>query len=98
MTLIVIQSTSNHETEKQIVEALERFWKPDGSPTLEGSYALVIEGESLKYALEPSNKRIMLELGCRCKAVICCRVSPLQKARVVQLVRKGLVFHFKLLL
>ncbi|KAJ3170240.1 hypothetical protein HDU88_008867 [Geranomyces variabilis] len=54
------------------------------------SYAFIIDGESLKFALEPRCKALLLELGCRCAAVVCCRVSPLQKAMVVQLVRKGL--------
>lgn len=29
----------------------------------------------------------LLEVGCLCKAVICCRVTPLQKAQVVDLVK-----------
>lgn len=29
-----------------------------------------------------------LETACACKAVICCRVTPLQKAQVVELVKK----------
>lgn len=31
---------------------------------------------------------LLLETGCRCKSVICCRVTPLQKARVVDLVKR----------
>jgi len=30
---------------------------------------------------------LLLEVGCMCKAVICCRVTPLQKAQVVELVK-----------
>ncbi|KAF7726201.1 hypothetical protein EC973_008999 [Apophysomyces ossiformis] len=52
--------------------------------------ALVIDGESLKYALEPPCKEELLALGTQCMAVICCRVSPMQKAKVVNLVKKGL--------
>jgi phospholipid-transporting ATPase len=51
--------------------------------------ALVIDGKSLEYALEDDIKMIFLELAVMCKAVICCRVSPLQKALVVKLVRKN---------
>lgn len=29
-----------------------------------------------------------LEIACMCKTVICCRVTPLQKAQVVELVKK----------
>lgn len=32
---------------------------------------------------------MFLELAIMCKAVICCRVSPLQKALVVKLVKKS---------
>lgn len=51
--------------------------------------ALIIDGKSLEYALEDDIKMIFLELAVMCKAVICCRVSPLQKALVVKLVRKN---------
>ncbi|KAJ3221416.1 hypothetical protein HK099_003538 [Clydaea vesicula] len=51
--------------------------------------ALIIDGKSLSYALEPDVALIFLELATHCKAVICCRVSPLQKALVVKLVKKN---------
>ena len=31
----------------------------------------------------------LLETACKCKAVICCRVTPLQKKKVVDLVKKN---------
>ncbi|KAF8929007.1 hypothetical protein BGZ52_002656, partial [Haplosporangium bisporale] len=50
--------------------------------------ALVIDGLALKFALEdPMCKDLLLELACQCTAVICCRVSPLQKAMVVKMVK-----------
>ncbi|KAJ3304337.1 hypothetical protein HDU76_005222 [Blyttiomyces sp. JEL0837] len=51
--------------------------------------ALIIDGRSLTYALEDDIKMVFLELACLCKAVICCRVSPLQKALVVKLVKNN---------
>ncbi|CAO3628354.1 unnamed protein product [Cunninghamella echinulata] len=56
----------------------------------ESPKALVIDGTTLKYALEPSNKHLLLKLGIKCNSVICCRVSPKQKAQVVSLVKNGL--------
>ncbi|KAK2901726.1 phospholipid-transporting ATPase ID-like [Channa argus] len=53
-----------------------------------GEYGLVINGHSLAYALERSMKLEFLRTACMCKAVICCRVTPLQKAQVVELVKK----------
>jgi phospholipid-translocating ATPase len=91
MDMVVLKASSPLETEKQLLEALDRFWHPDGTPIQNDSFALILEGDTLRYALEPSCKALMLELSCRCKAVICCRVSPLQKAKVVQMVRVGLV-------
>ncbi|CAO3571206.1 unnamed protein product [Mortierella alpina] len=52
--------------------------------------ALVIDGLALKYALEdPECKPLLLELACHCSSVICCRVSPLQKAMVVKMVKEA---------
>ncbi|XP_029999118.1 phospholipid-transporting ATPase ID-like [Sphaeramia orbicularis] len=53
-----------------------------------GEYGLVINGHSLAYALEHSMELEFLRTACMCKAVICCRVTPLQKAQVVELVKK----------
>ncbi|XP_035766584.1 probable phospholipid-transporting ATPase IM [Neolamprologus brichardi] len=53
-----------------------------------GEYGLVINGHSLAYALEHSLELEFLRTACMCKAVICCRVTPLQKAQVVELVKK----------
>ncbi|XP_029915308.1 phospholipid-transporting ATPase ID [Myripristis murdjan] len=53
-----------------------------------GEYGLVINGHSLAYALERSMELDFLRTACMCKAVICCRVTPLQKAQVVELVKK----------
>ena len=51
--------------------------------------ALVIDGGSLLHALEPDVAEDWLRLARRCKAVICCRVSPKQKADVVRLVKES---------
>ncbi|XP_058150160.1 probable phospholipid-transporting ATPase IM [Dasypus novemcinctus] len=56
--------------------------------TITGEYALVINGHSLAHALESDAKNDLLELACMCKTVVCCRVTPLQKAQVVELVKK----------
>jgi phospholipid-translocating ATPase len=93
MTLIVLKTLKDEESAlKQLSHALSIFWDKEGNPTKSSSYALVIDGESLTHALQESCRALLLELACRCKSVICCRVSPLQKALVVSLVRKGLVF------
>ncbi|XP_046673162.1 probable phospholipid-transporting ATPase IA isoform X3 [Homalodisca vitripennis] len=47
---------------------------------------LVVDGQSLKFALTHELRREFLQLCISCKSVICCRVSPMQKAEVVDLV------------
>uniref|UniRef100_A0A8C2P3A7 Phospholipid-transporting ATPase n=1 Tax=Capra hircus TaxID=9925 RepID=A0A8C2P3A7_CAPHI len=42
----------------------------------------------IAHALESDVKNDLLELACMCKTVVCCRVTPLQKAQVVELVKK----------
>ncbi|XXG48466.1 hypothetical protein AAC387_Pa02g2908 [Persea americana] len=51
--------------------------------------ALVIDGKCLMYALDPSLRVTLLNLCLNCSSVVCCRVSPLQKAQVTSLVKKG---------
>lgn len=51
--------------------------------------ALIIDGQTLKYALSCDCRQDFLDLAISCKAVICCRVSPLQKAELVELVKKS---------
>ena len=47
--------------------------------------ALVIDGKCLMYALDPSLRGALLNLSLNCSSVVCCRVSPLQKAQVRKL-------------
>lgn len=50
--------------------------------------ALIIDGKTLKYALACELRTDFLRLCMCCKVVICCRVSPMQKAEVVEYVTK----------
>jgi len=40
------------------------------------------------HALSPSMEQLLMDVACRCQAVICCRVTPLQKALVVSLIKR----------
>ncbi|KAG8858770.1 hypothetical protein FRB96_004907 [Tulasnella sp. 330] len=56
-----------------------------------GGFVLVIDGAALTHALdEEFTREMLLQLGTRCEAVICCRVSPKQKAQVTSLIKEGL--------
>ncbi|KAL8759691.1 MAG: hypothetical protein Q9184_003540 [Pyrenodesmia sp. 2 TL-2023] len=54
------------------------------------THAIVIDGESLKLVLEDRLRQKFLLLCKQCKSVLCCRVSPSQKAAVVRMVKDGL--------
>ncbi|MCH79548.1 phospholipid-transporting ATPase 4-like [Trifolium medium] len=53
------------------------------------AFALIIDGKTLTYALEDDVKHQFLALAVECASVICCRVSPKQKALVTRLVKEG---------
>lgn len=52
-------------------------------------FAIVINGHSLVHCLHPEMERLFLDIVMCCKSVICCRVTPLQKALVVELIKKS---------
>lgn len=52
-------------------------------------FAVVIDGETLRYALDSTLRPLFLALTTQCEAVVCCRVSPAQKALTVKLVKEG---------
>ncbi|KAI9809312.1 MAG: hypothetical protein M1825_002603 [Sarcosagium campestre] len=54
------------------------------------THAIVIDGETLKLVLHEDLRQKFLLLCKQCKSVLCCRVSPAQKAAVVQMVKSGL--------
>lgn len=54
------------------------------------THAIVIDGDSLKLVLDEKLRQKFLLLCKQCKSVICCRVSPAQKAAVVSMVKGGL--------
>jgi phospholipid-transporting ATPase len=55
-----------------------------------GMNALVLSGETLGYIFAAGLESKLLHIGVQCHSVICCRVTPLQKAMVVKLIRNGL--------
>ncbi|KAG1519211.1 hypothetical protein G6F52_008840 [Rhizopus delemar] len=89
MNLLILKADNREETtsllDKTLKEIAKEVENSEGS-----SHALVIDGLTLKYALEEKTRRTLLAIGMRCVSVICCRVSPKQKAEVVRLVKKEL--------
>ncbi|VUG15893.1 DRS2 [Brettanomyces bruxellensis] len=86
MNLLIVNEQTREATRENIADKLSALEQAQGEDT--DSLALVIDGRSLGFALEPEMEDSLLALALRCKAVLCCRVSPLQKALVVRLVKR----------
>ncbi|KAL9104966.1 MAG: hypothetical protein Q9163_000138 [Psora crenata] len=91
MTLLVVNEETSASTRSNLQNKLTavKSQSSPGATELE-TLALIIDGKSLTFALEKDMEKMFLELAVMCKAVICCRVSPLQKALVVKLVKRNL--------
>jgi P-type E1-E2 ATPase len=68
--------------------------KPPSNPTSpiveeNTGFAIVVNGHSLVHCLTMDLEQKFLEIASQCKAVICCRVTPLQKALVVALMKRS---------
>jgi len=88
MMLLIINEETAEATRDNIQKKLDAIRAQEHGTVEMGTLALVIDGKSLTYALERDLEKMFLDLAIMCKAVICCRVSPLQKAMVVKLVKK----------
>jgi magnesium-transporting ATPase (P-type) len=81
---------SAEQVERKLVEELMHFRARQGDADAP-DMALVIDATCLKLALStPSSTRRLLLLATRCVAFVGCRVSPADKAAVVNLVRRFL--------
>lgn len=90
MTLLVINEETKEGTRDNLEKKLAAVRSQGASQSEFETLALIIDGKSLTYALERDLEKLFLDLAVMCKAVICCRVSPLQKALVVKLVKRHL--------
>ncbi|CAL9127607.1 phospholipid-transporting ATPase 3 isoform X1 [Musa acuminata AAA Group] len=79
----IIKDSVNHDL-KRCLEEAQQYLHISGQ-----KLALIIDGKCLMYALDPNLRVNLLNLSLNCSSVVCCRVSPLQKAQVTSLVKKG---------
>ncbi len=88
--LRIYQNTLHGVRKESNVSAGELVWPlpppPLAPPTLQA--AVIIDGKALSFALKEGIRDSFLELALSSKSVICSRVSPLQKAKVVRLVQE----------
>ncbi|XP_038106522.1 probable phospholipid-transporting ATPase IA isoform X6 [Culex quinquefasciatus] len=83
MDLIILNEDSLDNTRNCIQRHIAEF---GDQLRKENNVALIVDGKTLKYALSCDLRTDFLDLCISCKVVICCRVSPIQKADVVDLV------------
>lgn len=88
MNLLIVNEETKEDTRENIVAKLEALYSNQISEQDASTLALVIDGKSLDFALEADLEFLLLQLAVLCKAVLCCRVSPLQKALVVKMVKR----------
>ncbi|KAJ7581830.1 phospholipid-transporting ATPase 1 [Mycena floridula] len=100
MDLMILSADSREKARSQIEAGLNKIasvlgppsWEPTKRgfvPGAQASFAVVIDGDTLTHALSPELKPLFLNLGTQCETVVCCRVSPAQKALTVKLVKEG---------
>lgn len=51
--------------------------------------ALVVDGISLAWVFQSGSIQLFQTISSECKAVICCRMTPMQKAQIVRLIKKS---------
>ncbi|KAF2477403.1 phospholipid-translocating P-type ATPase [Lindgomyces ingoldianus] len=90
MSLLIVNEEDKEATRDNITKKLNVIKSQSQTGSEMDVLALVIDGKSLTFALEKDLEKLFLDLAVMCKAVICCRVSPLQKALVVKLVKRHL--------
>ncbi|KAI8876251.1 phospholipid-translocating P-type ATPase [Backusella circina FSU 941] len=88
MSLIVCNTQTQWETKTFLEEKLQAIYEVMSKGEEMEPLSFVIDGKALTFALEKEIEKLLFDLAVLCKAVVCCRVSPLQKALVVKLVKK----------
>ncbi|KAL5222654.1 hypothetical protein ABZP36_027367 [Zizania latifolia] len=73
-----------HEQIARKLQDAERQISLKGTST---PFALIIDGNALTHALTGSLKSLFLDLAVDCASVLCCRISPKQKALITRLVK-----------
>lgn len=100
LILLQLEEDSVDFAEKELDRHLANFGKTGSDEELKAAkknheppaptHALVIDGDSLKLCLDDRIRQKFLLLCKECRSVLCCRVSPAQKAAVVRMVKNSL--------
>ncbi|KYQ94389.1 transmembrane protein [Tieghemostelium lacteum] len=80
--VVIINATSTEQCQEQINEIISTHIQGQDHHKI----SMVINGESLTFVLKDHGDAF-LRIASRCHSVVCCRVTPLQKALIVKLVK-----------
>ncbi|KAH0786412.1 phospholipid-translocating P-type ATPase, flippase family protein [Histomonas meleagridis] len=83
MELIILDNDDPDKLKETLIESLDKIENNENI-----KLALIASGISLYHMLLEKNIDMFFKLSLRCKSVICCRVSPLQKKMIVNVIRK----------
>ena len=72
------------------LEEVRRYGEDPRNVDTTPDISLVIDGRTLAMLLSSDLQDRFVDLAKRCRSVLCCRVTPLQKSSVVKLVREKL--------
>ncbi|CAG8456461.1 4872_t:CDS:10 [Ambispora leptoticha] len=96
MKLWVVRNSPREEVIRQFDEVVDSLIGQHGIANSQNDeeslqkHAFVIDGGALAHLLDnEASRQKMLQVSVVFHSVVCCRVSPLQKALVVELIRKG---------
>lgn len=92
--LVINMSCKNKVTCTSILdctlEEVRRYSNDPRNVDTTPDISLVIDGRTLTMAMAPDLRDRFIDLARRCRSVLCCRVTPLQKSEVVKLIREKL--------
>lgn len=87
MDVVIVNEDNLEDTGAQLERALGRWSAMRTDPAMERKLGLVIDGQTLHFALEPELQSRLIHVAKLATSVIACRVSPKQKTEIVELVR-----------
>lgn len=89
MFVITISDKNEEDLTKNLLgTAMDKFKELQAS---KHKKSLLVEGESLTLIFNnPAFQQAFLEISQHCESVVCCRVTPKQKALVVRLIKDNL--------
>uniref|UniRef100_A0A803XSJ3 Phospholipid-transporting ATPase n=1 Tax=Meleagris gallopavo TaxID=9103 RepID=A0A803XSJ3_MELGA len=90
MNSILEHMQKNTADQKKVNQKLGNVSASPSTQAQGFSAGLVIDGRTLEHVLQDSLQNVFLELTEKCRAVVCCQATPLQKSVLVRLVRNKL--------